>query len=99
MKAKYNIQVKKIQCDNADDDHALEALCKKEGNCVAFEYIAPEILQQNGHVKQKIATLFGQVRSTLNRGNIIDSWRQILWAEAVNIATFIAKAGNVKSAF
>ena len=38
FQAKYNIQVKKIQCDNAGENHALKALCKKDGNSDTFEY-------------------------------------------------------------
>ena len=47
--------------------------------------------------------MFGILRTTLNGGNFIDSWRSIVWAETANTATLleycIAKTGNEMSAF
>ena len=37
LKAKYNIEVKKICCDNADENCAFGALFKKEGNGITFK--------------------------------------------------------------
>ena len=59
LKAKYNIQVRKIPCDSTVQNHAVEALCKKEGNGVTFEYIVPGTPQQNGQAEQKFAILLG----------------------------------------
>ena len=65
LKAKYNIPIKKIQCDNAGENCALKSLCKK-GNDIAFKHAAPGTPQQNGHVDQKFVMLFDQMRSILN---------------------------------
>ena len=46
LKAKYNIQVKKIQCDNVGENHALDAMCKKDGNGITIECTAPAIPQK-----------------------------------------------------
>ena len=62
----------------------LEALCKKNGNGMTFEYIAPSTPQQN--VVQKLAMFFGWWRSMLDGGNFIDSWGCILWATYCNSA-------------
>ena len=63
----------------------------------------PGTSQQNGHAEQKFAMLFDRVRSVLNGGNFIDSWRHILWTKAANAAALlkssIVKTGNEMSAF
>ena len=43
---KYNIQIKKIWWENADENHAWEALCKKDRNGIAFEYTEPDTPQK-----------------------------------------------------
>ena len=70
--------MKKIEFDNTDENHALEALCKKEKNSITFEYSVPGTPQQNCHAEQKFEVLFGQVRLMLNEGNFIDYWRCFL---------------------
>ena len=62
----------------------------------------PGTPEPNDWLEQKFATLCGQVRSILNGGNFIDSWRG-LCAGAANTASLfkncIIKTGNEKSAF
>ena len=38
LKAKYNIQVEQIQCDNAGENVTQEVQNKSDGNGVTFEY-------------------------------------------------------------
>ena len=103
LKAKYNIQVIKIQCGNAGENCVLEEWCKREGNLLVSEYTASHKPQQNGHVEQKVAMLFSWARSMLNGGSFINSLGQILLADAANTETLlencIANAGDEKSAF
>jgi hypothetical protein len=54
-----------------------------------FKFMAPGILQHNGHVKQKFTTLFGRVWSMLNHVKVFDTIRKGVWAEAGGTATLL----------
>ena len=54
LKAKYYTQLKKIQCDDAGDNHELEMLQKKGENDITFEHTVPGMPQQNGHAEQSV---------------------------------------------
>ena len=81
-------KVKYLRCDNAGENISFEEKCKKEGLDVTFEYTAPNTPQQNGKVERKFATLYGKVRSMLNRARLPENWRSGIWTEAASTATF-----------
>ena len=47
-----------------------------------------EHAQQNGKVERKFATLYGKVRSMLNRARLPEKWRSGIWTKAASTATF-----------
>ena len=55
--AKYNIKIKFIRCDNADENKSLEKKLIQEGLGVIFEFTAPGTPQQNGVVERAFVTL------------------------------------------
>jgi hypothetical protein len=81
LKAKNNVTVKYICCDNAGENKALEEACLTAGLGIQFEYPTPGTSQQNGHVKRKFATLYGRVRSMLNHAGLPQALRHGIWAE------------------
>ena len=81
-------KVKYLRCDNAGENVSFQERCKKEGLDVEFEFTAPDTPQQNGKVERKFATLYGKVRSMLNRARLPERWRSGIWAEAAATATF-----------
>ena len=81
-------QVKFVRCDNAGENIGFQDECKKEGLKLEFEFTAPNTPQQNGKVERKFATLYGKVRSMLNRARLPERWRTGVWAEAASTATF-----------
>jgi len=49
--------------------------------------------QQNGHIKQKYATLFRQVQAMLNSAGLSDKYENLcqgLWAKCASMATRLA---------
>ena len=58
--------------------------CKQDGLGVNFEYTATGMLQQNGCIEHKFATLFNRVRAMLNGGKFTTYLQSGLWAEAAN---------------
>ena len=68
LKNEYNQQVQYLCCDNTGEKVALKKACEQEGLGVHFEYTAPGMPQQNGHVKQKFAIIFNKVCAMLNSG-------------------------------
>ena len=61
----------------------------QEGLAIEFEYTAPGTPQQNGHIKQKFATLFNQICATINGGKFITYLGSGLWAEVANTAMIL----------
>ena len=86
LKTKQNLQVKDLH-DSAGEIVAFKKACKKKVLGVEFEYTAPGKPQQNGHVKQILATLFNWVHAMLNGGKFNTFIPNGLWAKALNIAT------------
>ena len=82
-------ETKFIRCDNAGENLATERLCRKEGLGIEFEYTAPNSPQQNGRVERRFATLYGRVRSMLNAAQLNKEFRQGLWAECAQTATYL----------
>jgi hypothetical protein len=67
LKAKAQVIVRYIRCDNAGENIALEKLCLLEGMGIQFEYTSPHTPQLNGRVERKFgATLYQRCRSMLN---------------------------------
>jgi len=87
LKDKYQVQVKKIRCDNGGENKSFEKLAKEARLGLHFEYTARKTPQQNGRVERKFATLFGRVRSMLNGAKLPQGIRDGLWAECAATAT------------
>ena len=68
LNIKVNLQVQYLHRNNAGKNQAFERTCKQEGLGIDFEYTAPDMPQQNGHIKHKFATLFNWVHAMLNCG-------------------------------
>jgi hypothetical protein len=89
LKAKAQVVVRYIRCDNAGENLALEKLCLLEGLGIQFEYTSPHTPQLNGRVERKFATLYQRCRSMLNGARLNPNLRNGLWAEAACAATDI----------
>ena len=63
--------------------------CNEEGLGIDFEYTAPGMPQQNGHVEHKFATLFNQVCTMLKGGKFTTYQRNCPWTEAAKTATLL----------
>ena len=84
LKNKYNLLVHYLHHNSEGKNVAFEIACKQEVLGVDFEYTAPGMPQQIGHVKQKFATIFNWVHAMLNGGKFTTYLQNGLWAEAVN---------------
>ena len=82
----FNIKVKKIRCDNAGENQAMESECSRQKMGIVFEYTSVGTPQQNGRIERKFATLYGRVRAMFVAAGITGSLRKRLWAEAMNTA-------------
>ena len=58
LKATYRVDVRYAHCNNADENESSRQLYNKKEMDENFEYIVPSILQHNGRVERKFATLF-----------------------------------------
>jgi hypothetical protein len=87
MKAKNPENVKFIRLDNAGENLGLKSRIELEGLNVKMEYTSPETPEQNGQVERSFATLWGKVRSMLNRSGVTQELREKLWAECASTAT------------
>ena len=76
-----NIQVTMIRMDNTGENKLRQNTLEKEEFDIDSQYTAAGTPQQNDYVEQKIATLYGKVRSTLNLARITQGLRCKLWAE------------------
>ncbi len=82
----FNLKVKRIRCDNAGENQAMEKECVRRKMGIVFEYTSVGTPQQNGRIERKFATLYGWVRAMFVASGITGSLRQKLWAEAMNTA-------------
>ena len=100
LRLKHGLLVQFLRCDNAGENIDARAILKEKAPEVQFEFTAPDTPQQNGRVERKFATLYGRVRSMLNRARLPKAVRHKLWAEAANVATdaenMSVKAGREK---
>ena len=89
LKIKFNLQIQYLCWNNAGENQAFKKTCKEEGLGINFEYTAPGMPQQNGHIKCKFATLFNQVCTMLNGEKFTTYLQSSVWAEAANTATVL----------
>ena len=59
LKARHEIQVRIIRCDNAGENKVLETESDKNDLGIIFEYTAPGTPQQNGVVERAFVTVMG----------------------------------------
>jgi hypothetical protein len=52
-------------------------------------FTAPYTPEKNGGVEQKVTSLFGKVRSMLNRAHLTKALRNGLWDQSAEIATHL----------
>ena len=66
LKARHEIQVEIIRCDNAGENNVLERESYKNEWGIIFEYTAPGTPQQNGMVERAFVTVMGRARAMMN---------------------------------
>ena len=86
LKARHEIQVKIIRCDNAGENKVLERESDKNELGIIFEYTAPGTPQQNGVVETAFVTVMGRPRAMMNHAGFTMAKRQQLWCEASQTA-------------
>ena len=89
MKARHDIQVKIIRCDNAGDNKVLEREKDKNELGIIFEYTAPGTPQQNGVVERAFVIVMGRARAMMNYAGFTMAKRQQLWCESVPTARLL----------
>ena len=87
LKLTEGIKIKKIRCDNAGENKALQKLCMEKGLGITFQFTAPNTPQQNGVVERSFATSYGRMRAILNEAGINGPLRKSIWAEVANYET------------
>ena len=87
LKARHEIHVKIIRCDNARENKVLETESDKNDLGIIFEYTAPGTPQQNGVVERAFVTVMGQARTMMNHAGFAMVKRQQLCCEAVHYCT------------
>ena len=70
LKARHEIQVKIIRCDNDGENEALGTESNKNDLGIIFEYTAPGTPQQNGVVERAFVTVMGRARAMMNHARI-----------------------------
>ena len=81
LKARQEIQVKTIRCDNAGENQVLERESDKKELGIIFEYTAPGTPLQNGVVERAFVTIMGRARAMMNHAGFTMAKRQELWCE------------------
>ena len=89
LKARHEIQVKIIRCDNAVENKVLERESDKNELGIIFEYTAPGTPQKNGVVERAFLTVMGRSRAMMNHAGLTMAQRQQLWCEAAQTATLL----------
>ena len=97
LKARHEIQVKIIRCDNAGENKALETESDKNDLGIIFEYTAPGTPQQNRVVERAIVTVMGRTRAMMNHAGFTMAKRQELWCEAAQTTTLLDNQDSAKS--
>jgi hypothetical protein len=73
--------------DNAGENLGLKTKIEEEGLNIQMEYTSPETPEQNGQVERSFATLWGRVRSMLNRSGVTQDLKGKIWAECASTDT------------
>ena len=68
LKARHEIQVKIIRCDNAGENKVLERESDKNELGIIYEYTAPGTPQQNGVVEREFVIVMGRARAMMIHG-------------------------------
>ena len=89
LKARHEIQVKIIRCDNAGENKVLERESDKNELGIIFEYTAPGTPQENGVVERAFVTVMGRARAMMNHAGFTMAKRQQLWCEVAQTATLL----------
>ena len=76
----YNKFVKHFRCDNSGENKEFCNSLQKHDFKITFEFTAPNTPQQNGRIERKFVTLYGKVRSLLNRARFPLWLRNNMWA-------------------
>ena len=85
LKARHQIQVKIIRCDNAGENEVLE----RESDKNELGITAPGTPQQNGVVERAFVMVMRRPRAMMNHAGFTMAKRQQLWCEAAQTATLI----------
>ena len=78
MKARHQIQVKIIRCDDARENKVLERESDKNELGIIFEYTAPGTPQQNAAVERAFVTVMGRAKAMMNHAGFTMAMRQQL---------------------
>ena len=89
LKARHEIQVKIIRCDNAGENKVLERESDKNELRTIFEYTIPGTPQQNGVVERAFVTVMERARARMNHAGFTMAKRQQLWFEAAQTTTLL----------
>ena len=89
LKARHEIQVKIITCDNAGENKVLERESDKNELGIIFEYTAPGTPQQNGVVERAFVMVMQRARAMMNHAGFTMAKRQQLWCEEAQTATML----------
>ena len=89
FKARHEIQVKIIRCDNAGENKVLERESDKNDLGIIFEYTAPGTPQQCGVVERAFVTVMGRARAIMNHAGFTMAKRQQLWCDAAQTPTLL----------
>ena len=89
LKARHEIQVKIIRCDNTGENKVVERESDKNELGIIFEYSATGTPQQNGVVETAFVTVMGRPRAMMNHAGFTMAKRQQLWCEAAQTATLL----------
>ena len=89
LKNKYDLKIQYLCRINARENFTFKRAYKQEGLGIYFEYTAPGMPQQNGHVEWKFATPFNQVHSMLNGRKFNAYLQNSIWTKAANIAMLL----------
>ena len=89
LKARHEIKVKIIRCDNAGENKVLETESDKNELGIIFEYTAPGTPQQNGVVERAFVMVMGRPREMMNHTGVTMAKKQQLWCEAAQTATLL----------
>ena len=89
LKARHEIQVKTIRCDNDGESKVLGRVSDKTELGIIFEYTVPGTPQQNGVVERAFVTVMGLARAMMNHVGFTIAKRQQLWCEEAQTATLL----------